>query len=83
MMSDIEQCFERITLLSDMIQRLSVDLTLAQARADTETAGRERAQHALRQIEDRCFVSQHFLGCVCGACMGLATIAAMARKGLA
>ena len=65
---------EHPNLLFGMIQRLRVEH--AQARDDLA-----RALDALRQIEGRCLSLQHFPGCVCGACAGLAAIVAIARKG--
>jgi hypothetical protein len=56
-------------------------LAQLRARADDEQAARERAQQALREIEDA--LSEEVpSACVCEDCTRLRAIAAIARKGL-
>jgi deoxycytidylate deaminase len=51
------------------------------ANLAAEQAARERAQQALREIEDKVLVYLHSQVCPCATCAGLRTIAAIARKG--
>ncbi len=58
------------------------DLARARAQAAAEQVARERAQQALRKINERIPDHNHYRGCMCSECAWLAELKAIARRGL-